>query len=108
MKHIVSRMSSYFPNRWPLSLLVTMVVSHYDDFYMSLVVSHYDDFYMSLCMRKPTIWVPTRSTKALISFTVTKKLMCVFVFAYADCWFSHGVAHNYHLNSQKNKSADQP
>ena len=32
-------------------------------------------------------------TKALISFAVTAKLICAFVFAYADCWFSHGVAH---------------
>ena len=31
-------------------------------------------------------------TKALISFAVTAKLICVFVFAYADCWFSHEVA----------------
>ena len=27
-------------------------------------------------------------TKALISFAVTVKLVCAFVFAYADCWFS--------------------
>ena len=27
-------------------------------------------------------------TKALISFAITAKLICVFVFAYADCWFS--------------------
>ena len=32
-------------------------------------------------------------TKALISFAVTAKLICAFVFAYADCWFSHGAAH---------------
>ena len=32
-------------------------------------------------------------TKALISFTVTAKLICVFVFAYAKCWFSHDAAH---------------
>ena len=32
-------------------------------------------------------------TKALISFAVTAKLICAFVFAYADCWFSHVVAH---------------
>ena len=32
-------------------------------------------------------------TKAQISFAVTAKLICVFVFAYADCWFSHAVAH---------------
>ena len=24
---------------------------------------------------------------------VTAKLICAFVFAYADCWFSHEVAH---------------
>ena len=33
-------------------------------------------------------------TKALISFAVTAKLICAFVFAYADCWFSHAAAHN--------------
>ena len=32
-------------------------------------------------------------TKALISFAVTAKLICVFVFAYAKCWFSHNEAH---------------
>ena len=31
-------------------------------------------------------------TKALISFAVTAKLICIFVFAYAKCWFSHDVA----------------
>ena len=30
--------------------------------------------------------------KALISFAVTAKLICAFVFAYADRWFSHVVA----------------
>ena len=80
--------------------------------------------YLSLCMRKPTIWVPTRyytnravqsqkmvrslkfriyeeerlyylvaKTKALISFAVTAKLICAFVFAYAQCWFYHAAAH---------------
>ena len=32
-------------------------------------------------------------TKALISFAVTAKLICVFVFAYAKCWYSHDAAH---------------
>ena len=32
-------------------------------------------------------------TKALISFAVTTKLICVFVFAYANCLFSHAKAH---------------
>ena len=31
-------------------------------------------------------------TKALISFAVTTKLICAFVFAYADCSFSHAAA----------------
>ena len=71
-------------------------------------------------MRKPTMWFPNKSdtnpavqaqkkarswkfrelyyllskkTKALIiSFAVTSKLICAFVFAYAKCWFSHYVA----------------
>ena len=29
----------------------------------------------------------------MISFAVTAKLICVFVFAYAKCWFSHAGAH---------------
>ena len=68
-------------------------------------------------MRKPTIWVLTRSdtnqpvqsqkkarslkrdhticvakTRLLITFVFTAKLICVFVFAYADCCFSHALA----------------
>ena len=31
-------------------------------------------------------------TKALISFAVTAKLICVFVFTNAECWFSHAAA----------------
>ena len=31
-------------------------------------------------------------TKALISFTVTAKLICAFVFAYAKCLLSHDAA----------------
>ena len=80
--------------------------------------------YMSLCVRKPTIWVPTRSdtNRAEQSQKQTRSLkfriyeeeemyypssenkgadqlrgyreaICVFVFAYADCWFSHAAAH---------------
>ena len=35
-------------------------------------------------------------TKALISFAVTAKLICAFVFAYADCLFSQAVAHLFY------------
>ena len=41
--------------------------------------------------RDCTISVAT--TKALIGFAVTAKLICVFVFAYAKSWFSHDAAH---------------
>ena len=41
--------------------------------------------------RDCTIYVA--KTKALISFPVTAKLICVFVFTYAKCWFSHDMAH---------------
>ena len=40
--------------------------------------------------RDCTIYVA--KTKALISFAVTAKLICVFVFAYAQRLFSHDVA----------------
>ena len=33
----------------------------------------------------------------LISFAVTAKLICVFVFAFAKSWFSHNEAHIYDL-----------
>ena len=37
------------------------------------------------------ISVRVAKTKALISFAVTAKLICAFVFAYANCWFSDSV-----------------
>ena len=37
--------------------------------------------------------VSVAKTKALISFAVTAKLICVFVLAYAKSWFSHDEAH---------------
>ena len=40
-----------------------------------------------------TTCILVAKTKALISSAVTAKLICVFVFAYAKCWFSHDVAH---------------
>ena len=39
------------------------------------------------------LFYPSSVTKVLISFTVTAELICAFVFAYADCWFSHVAAH---------------
>ena len=37
--------------------------------------------------------VQVAKTKALISFAVTAKLICAFVFAYAKSRFSHDEAH---------------
>ena len=37
--------------------------------------------------------IRTAKTKALISFVVTAKLICVLVFAYAKIRFSHDAAH---------------
>ena len=42
-------------------------------------------------MRDRTIHVA--KTKALISFAITAKLICVFVFAFAKSRFSHDAAH---------------
>ena len=38
------------------------------------------------------LYFPVAKTKALISFAVTAKLICDFVFAHANCWFSHEAA----------------
>ena len=46
-------------------------------------------------MKKRKCTIHVAKTKALISFAVTAKLICVFVFAYADCWFSHEKAQMY-------------
>ena len=42
--------------------------------------------------RRGIVLYPCSENKDMISFEVTAKLICAFVFAYADCWFSHAVA----------------
>ena len=37
--------------------------------------------------------IQVAKTKALISFAVTAKLICFFVFTYGKSWFSHDLAH---------------
>ena len=39
--------------------------------------------------KKRDCTIRVAKTKALISFADTAKLICIFVFAYAKCWFSH-------------------
>ena len=43
--------------------------------------------------KKRNCTICVAKTKAVISFTVTVKLVCAFIFAYANCWFSHAAAH---------------
>ena len=45
--------------------------------------------------KKRNYTICVAKTKALISFVVTAKLICVFVLAYAGCRFSHEAAHLY-------------
>ena len=42
--------------------------------------------------KKRDCTIHVAKTKALIRFAVTAKLVCAFVFAYANCWFSHAQA----------------
>ena len=43
--------------------------------------------------------IQVAKTKTLISFAVTAKLICVFVFTYAQRWFSHDEAHMIYILS---------
>ena len=43
--------------------------------------------------KKRICTIRVAKTKALINFAVTAKLISAFVFAYADCLFSHVAAH---------------
>ena len=44
--------------------------------------------------KKRNFTIHVAKTKALISFAVTAKLICGFVFSCADCWFSGVAAHS--------------
>ena len=43
-------------------------------------------------MKKRDCTICVVKTKGLISCANTAQLICAFVFAYADCWFSHAMA----------------
>ena len=47
-------------------------------------------------------------TKVLISFAVTVKLICPFVFAYAKSRFSRDGAHIYHVHTDMRQSLGWP
>ena len=57
-------------------------------------------------MKKRDCTLCVAKTKALISCAVTAQLICAFVFAYADCWFSNAVAHIYLSVSRLVSSSD--
>ena len=52
--------------------------------------------------KKNNCTIHVAKTKAMISFTVTAKLICVLVFANAKHWFSHDGAQGF--VGQKSKS----
>ena len=49
--------------------------------------------------KKRDCTIHVAKTKALISFAVTAKLICGFVFAYANCCFSHAQAQLENLSN---------
>ena len=46
------------------------------------------------------MYYPSSENKGADQLRGTAKLICVFVFAYADCWFSHEAAHSFVLNNK--------
>ena len=62
--------------------------------YLKILSFVFEDI-VSFSIRFPIDLTPCTTpakTKALISFAVTAKLICAFVFAYRDCWFYHVAA----------------
>ena len=51
------------------------------------------------CVQRRKCSIHVAKTKAPISFAVTAKLICVFVFANADCRFSHEAAQMHSISS---------
>ena len=72
---------------------------HTHEFILRMTPGHTHDCILRMTETYPRVYVA--KTKALISFAVTAKLICVFVFAYAKIRFSHNEAHivsNYKEN----------
>ena len=82
MSRLVGKLTMWFPNRsdtnWPVQSLKQ---ARSLEFWI----------YLEEGLCHPCT-VSVAKSKALISFAVTAKLICAFVFAYADCWFSHEAA----------------
>ena len=53
--------------------------------------------------KKRDCTIPVAKMKALISCAATAQLICAFVFAYANCWFSCAAAH-IHTNDKSGMS----
>ena len=75
---------------WYKYLIVSLVFSHLGFWSGNLfLIAPFPD----LCLLVPFYCtIRVAKTKALISFAVTAKLLCAFVFAYAHCSFSHEAA----------------
>ena len=102
--HPLSRVSSILRT----ALIILYTLTCYMHTFHRLLAS-FCSSNLSLVLRKPVFGVSDQNrhkpgcavtiriakTKALISFAVTAKLICVFVFAYAKSRFSHNEAHLY-------------
>ena len=75
MSHLVEKPSIWFPNRTDTNRHVQL---------QNLEI---------LEIVEEELYYPSSENKGADHFAVTAKLICAFVFAYADCWFSHEAAH---------------
>ena len=87
-------MTLHEPPRWKTNNVVSKQVRHKpgctstEECYRLGILDLERNFTIRVAKTKPLI-----SFAVTISFTVTAKLICAFVFAKADCWFSHVAAH---------------
>ena len=81
LSHLVGKSTMWFPNRSDTNQAAQ---SQRQARSLKFRIKQEEEVYYPCSVAK---------TKALISFAVTAKLVCAFVFAYANCWFSHEAAH---------------
>ena len=81
-------------------LFYCIVLARHPQLIISHIATAFSELYIIIGQSPQFVVLPVRNcticvakTKALISFVVTAKLICVFVFAYAKSWFSHVAAH---------------
>ena len=79
LSHLVGKPTMWFPNRFDTNRPVQLQKQ-----FISLKFWSYVEEELYYRNRKMK-FIEVAKTKALICFAVTAKLICAFVFAYADC-----------------------